>query len=460
MSAYKETWDTIRATLNEERISAKGRVPVQDTTFLPAALEVIERPVSPTGRVTSWALLAGFCALSAWLTFGRVDIVVTGDGELKPSANVQIVQPSEAGVIRQILVRDGQRVKKGQTLVVLDPAIIDAEIAQSQSALIGIELTAARSRAVLNALSGAGFSFAAPQGASAQDISDHIALGRAELARMRSEKSTQYSDYQAAAAAAIAARNDASKIAESMPLLDQQLAANESLLEKGYVSKLRVLEMRRQRLVAERDRQSAIQTAAQAAARVRSTQSGATGTIQTSRAALLENLVAAETEIRLRRAELAKANSRFELRKIVAPVDGVVAQLAIHSEGGVVEAAKPLMVVVPEKGPMIASVKLPSSELAHVRVGQNVAVKIDAYAYNRYGTVPGRVLTIGADAIEDPKLGRVFPVQIAVERKNAPNMTLINGMGVTADVVTGDRTLLSYLTSSIASATREAGRER
>lgn len=458
MSAYAQTWASIREALEEDR-KRESRDRIAETTFLPAALELIEKPVSPLGRRTAYVLLAGLVALVLWLVLGSVDIVASANGKLSPQGSIKMIQPAEAGIVRRIYVKDGQKVTKGQLLVELDPTVSGTELGQSREALLVAELTVARARAVLDALEGKGFRFVAPQGATPQMIADHSSYARAQLSQLQSQSGEQSNSSQASALAAAEARTQARKIAESLPLLDQQLQANEKLLEKGYVSKLRVLELRRQRLAAERDREAALQTAARAAAEAGAARNRGAGASVGGRADLLQTLITAEAEVVQRRGELAKASQRAGFGRIVAPVSGTVSQLAVHTEGGMVEALRPIMAIVPNEG-LTAEAMLSNSDVGFVRVGQEVAVKVHAYPYSRHGTIPGKVVSVGADAVADEQKGLVYPVRVQLNAKDAKRFTLRPGMEITVDVRTGSRRLIDYLISPIESARTTAARER
>ena len=129
MSAYGETWASLRAALHRE---ARRTHDVAQTEFLPAALELVERPVSPLARRTALVLGLGLLVLIGWLVLGRVDIVATAEGSLEPAGHVQLVQPPMPGIVRRLLVRDGQKVKQGQLLVELDPRISGAQTGQGR----------------------------------------------------------------------------------------------------------------------------------------------------------------------------------------------------------------------------------------------------------------------------------------------------------------------------------------
>lgn len=454
----------VKQALAAEKARAQRIVQVHETGFLPAALEVVERPISPTARVTAWVLLAGVLLLVLWLVLGRIDIVATAPGKIIPAEHIKMIQPADAGVVRQILVHDGDKVKKGQPLVILDPTASSAELEQARKAYETAELDAARGRAVLNALNGQPFVFQAPPGTSPLVAETHRSLAAAQLQQIQSGFSAGGASSAAASAAAAEARINAAKLSETIPLLKEQLAANEKLLAKGFVSKLRVIEMRRQYLGAIRDREIATSTLAGAGAQAASASAGAAQTSAQLRADLLSQVNKAESDVVLRREELVKAERRANLQRLVSPVDGTVAQLAIHTEGGVVEAAKPIMAIVPSSGQLVAEVKLQNSDIGFVQEGQEVAIKLDAFPFTRHGTIKGKVLSISSDAVVDEKLGPVYVTRVALSKtkvdRGDKEVPILPGMVATADIKTGRRSFMSYLLSPIEQATQEAARER
>ena len=464
MNAITRQWDLVRTSLADEKARGKGLFATDEVAFLPAALEIIETPVSPTARATTWVLLAALAFTICWLVFGKVDVVASATGRLIPADSVKLIQPAAPGVVRAILVRDGQRVRAGQPLVRLDPTISTAEAIQAQKALEMALLDAARGRAILSALDGHGLAFAAPPGTAPDVAATQLALARAQLANIQAIAGTHRADQQASVAARDEARIQAAKLSETLPLLDEQIAANEQLLAKGYVSKLKVIEMRRQRLAAARDRDAAVETANRATAQMAGAGSGMAQGNAEARSRVLTDLAKAESDAKLRREELAKATQKSSLQTLVSPVEGTVAQLAIHTLGGVVEATKPVMVIVPDGGRLIGDVKILNKDVGFVRAGQPVAVKLEAFPFTRYGALIGSIQNISADAIEDDKLGLVYPARVILDpptsTKKRGGLKPSVGMQIVADVRTGRRSILSYLVSPIDQTSREAGRER
>jgi hemolysin D len=464
MNAITANWAHVRAALAADRAREAERLRVDDAAFLPAALEVIERPVSPTARLTGRVMAAGVAVLAAWLVFGKTEIVAAATGQIVPIGQTQLVQPAEAGVVRRILVHDGDHVVKGQPLVLLDPTVSAAEATQAAKAYESAAFDAARARAVIDALDGKPLVVVAPPGSEPATIATQQELARARLADARASIAAAASSAAIASADIASARAEVAKYDTSLPLLDQQLAANEQLLAKGYVSRLKVLDMRRQRIAEIGARQASLLAIRRAAATAGSAATTTGKARADARAALMDELVKAEGDMRLRREEMNKAQVHAGFQALRAPVTGTVGQLTLHTEGGVVEAAKPIMTVVPSDGKLIAEVKLLNRDAGFVHVRQPVAVKLDAYPFSRYGTVPGRVVAVSPDAVPDDKLGPVYMVRVALDRtridRDGRAVTLTPGLTATADIVTGRRSYMSYLTSPVAEAGGSALKER
>jgi hemolysin D len=463
MNALTRHWTAVRDALDNERARSRRVLRTEETDFLPAALEVVERPVSPTARVTAWLLLGLLAVALLWLVLGQVDVVASAPGKLVPADDVKLIQPGAAGIVHAILVRDGQSVRSGQPLVELDPTVSDADMAQAGKALETAMLDAARLHAVLSALDGQGLRFTAPAGTTADVAATQIALARAQLAEIQAAGRTHAADTQVAQAARAEAQIEAAKLTETLPLLDEQIAANEKLLEKGYVSKLRVIEMRRQRLSAARDRDAALATARKAEAQIAVAGGNSSQSTAEARARVLADLAKAESDARQRKEELTKATKRGSLQRLVSPVDGTVTQLAVHTVGGVVEAAKPIMVIVPARGKLVAEVAIANKDVGFVSAGQPVALKIEAFPFTRYGAVQGRLEQISSDAIQDEKRGLIYTARVALDRatiqRDGATVALTPGMAVTADIRTGRRSLASYLLSPIDEIRKTAARE-
>ena len=162
--------------------------------------------------------------------------------------------------------------------------------------------------------------------------------------------------------------------------------------------------------------------------------------------------------------ELTKADRRQSQQVVRSPADGLVQQLAVYSEGAVLKAADPILVVVPADGGIEMEARILNKDAGFVRVGQGVAVKLDAFPFTRYGSVPGTVRSISRDAVEDKDLGPVYVATILLSRTSIEadgrRYALTPGLAATADIRTGSRRIISYLVSPLQTTVSQAGRER
>jgi hemolysin D len=463
MSAIAQHWSTIRTALAEDRAERRSKRPSLEHGFLPGALEVIERPVSPTARVTAWLLLGGLAVTGGWLVLGRVDVVASAEGRTVPAESVKLVQSATGGVVRRIWVRDGDRVTRGQPLVDLDPTLSSADEAQARQALLAAEIDVARNAAIVDGLSGGRGIFAAPDGTPADVASTQRRLVAAQLAGARAAEAGLAAARRSALSDAQAASEQVRTYAANQPLLDRQVAAIETLAQRGYASGMRVLEMQRQRRaesgnrdVAQAQRSRGLAEAGRYAEELQRSR-------QQARQMALADLAKAQAEAMQRREELTKAQQHSRMQRLVAPVDGTVQQLAVHTLGGVVEPVRALMVVVPD-GTVTVEAKLLNRDIGFVRPGQGVAVKLEAYPFTRYGTVPGHIVSVSRDAVQEDKGPSYYVARIALDRRTIDvagrAVPLAPGLTATADIRTGERRLIEYLIDPVSRDVSEAARER
>lgn len=464
MSAWAHNWRVLRAALKADRAERKAKRPSADVTFLPAALEVIETPVSPTARITARVLMIGLLVTIAWLILGRVDVVASAPGKIIPSGSVKIVQSAGSGVVRAIHVRDGDRVAKGQVLVELDTTLSGADLQQARKGLLAIELDIARNRAIFDALSGRKGRFEAPLGTPPEValtqqrlVSAQVGAVFATTASLAAARSSSLSDAAAAAA-------QARRLAETGPILDRELEAMRRLDAKGYAPGMRLLELQRQR----RGEAGDLEVAGAQQARGQSDALKLGRQIEETRAeaqrVALADLAKAESEAILRREEVKKAERRTGLQALRAPESGTVQQLALHTLGGVVEPARTLMVIVPGNGGVEVEAKILNKDSGFVHDGQYVVVKVEAFPFTRYGSLSGRVVSISRDAVPDAKLGSTYVARIIIPDPtimvDGRRTRLSSGLGVTADIRTGSRRIISYLLSPVQTSIAQAARER
>lgn len=178
----------------------------------------------------------------------------------------------------------------------------------------------------------------------------------------------------------------------------------------------------------------------------------------------LDALNEADANYRLRAEEVKKAEDKAALTTLMSPIDGVVAQLKVHTIGAVVRPADPIMVIVPRDSDLMVEAMVLNRDAGFIREGQSVEVKLEAFPFTRYGIVPGKIERISRDSVQDEKLGLVFPAQVSLSRSainvDGKAVKLEPGLAATAEIKTGTRRIIEYLLSPLARRVQEAGRER
>lgn len=455
--------EVVRDALRAER--ERVRTPrIEESAFLPAALEVAERPVSPTLRATAWLLIVGLIATILWLVLGKVDVVATAQGRIIPAGEVKLIQSAGSGTVRAIYVHDGDHVQKGQPLLDLDPTLSGADLAQTQKSLLAAETDVARNRTIADALAGH------PSVLSlTSDVPSDVQTTQRRLIQAQlSEVDANVASLTAARAAALqdarAASATANRLARTTPILDREIAAMNALDAKGYAPGLRLMELQRQRDQEIGDRQVALAQQAKSEEDATKIAKQIADVRETARRGALADLSKAEAEAIVRREDVVKADRRSRLQRLVSPVDGTVQQLAIHTLGGVVEPARNLMVVVPAGSNLEVEAMVRNRDVGFVHEGQPVTVKIDAFPFTRFGTVPGVIKTLSRDAVGNGKERAAYVARIALYQTSinaeGSNILMTPGLTVAADIRTGKRRIISYLFSPLSGAVEQAGRER
>lgn len=250
-----------------------------------------------------------------------------------------------------------------------------------------------------------------------------------------------------------AARLSASKLEQMLPITRRITSDYARLAEQGLVPKHHYLNKQQEQMEQERqltEQQSRIlelTSARQAAQQQRET------TLAQNRRAMLDLLHQSEQKAAALQQELHKAERLDSLTRLTAPVDGTVQQLAIHTAGGVVTEAQPLMVLVPRDQPIEIEAQLENKDIGFVHPGQDVAVKIEAFNFTKYGVLHGKVLSLSEDAIEDEKRGLLYSLHIELNqnhiRVGSEDLPLTPGMAVRAEIKTDRQRVIDYFLSPL-----------
>ena len=455
-AVFRAAWSARRELAGPKRLA-------DEAAFLPAALSLQETPVHPAPRRVAIAICALFVIGLLWAALGRIDIVAVAPGRIVVSDNTKLVQPLEAGVVRRVLVKDGDAVLAGQVLIELDATGASADQASIQEQLAAATSEEQRTAALLDALrsgspparthrtdADADAPEAAQLQAEWQDITARLARLRAEFTRRQAEAST--------VKALIA------KLQATLPIAEQREGDFKRLTEQGFISGHATQDRTRERIEQERDLATQRARLAETLAAVDEAAHTRSAYLAETQRQLADRHALAATKIQQLMQEQAKTEHRHRLALLAAPVAGTVQQLAVHTEGGVVTPAQVLMVIVPSEARVRAEVVIDNKDIGFVHPGQAAAIKLETFPYTRYGTVPATVQSVTADAVNDEKRGAIFPATLALEHDtidiDGKHIRLSPGMNLTAEVKTGHRRVIDYLLSPVERALSESLGER
>lgn len=464
MNALLRHLSVLKESLKLERKRAAEARPREHTDFLPAVLEVLETPPNPLGRTILWSLLAFLAIAIAWSCLGHIDVVAAAQGKLIPRGRVKVIQAADAGVVRAIRVTDGQAVKAGEPLIVLDPTLTEADASQARESLFVAQIDRARAQALVEAAGGLPGTFHAPENTPQAIASVQRSLVAARIAEHRTAVSALQEERAQRAAELAMVGAEVQKIDQQLPLAEEQLSSLEKLDKDGLVPRLRVVETKervvglRQDLIIRREE----------LAKTRAALAGVDSQIGKLRsefhAQALDALTEADANYRLRAEEVRKAEDKASLTVLTSPIDGVVAQLAVHTLGAVVKPADALLVVVPKDEELIVEAMVLNKDIGFVHEGQPAEVKLEAFPFTRYGVIPGTVERISRDSVENKELGLVFPCLVKLSRAHIDiglkPIALEPGFAATAEIKTGRRRIIEFLLSPLSRRLQEAGRER
>lgn len=253
------------------------------------------------------------------------------------------------------------------------------------------------------------------------------------------------------------------------PLVEALRAALASPLkpetqDRNFVSRHGYLEQEQARIEQERDLAAQQAKLEEIRAAMLESQRQRAALIAETRRATLDALNQAEQKVASLSQELLKAENRGRLMRLTTPVGGVVQQLAVHTVGGVVTPAQPLLVIVPNDNPLEVEVFVDNKDIGFVHAGQEVEIKVEIFPFTRYGTLHGTLIQVSSDAIQDEKRGLVYAARVKMARTtleiDGRIVNLTPGMAVTVEIKTGKRRVIEYFLSPLLQYKDESLRER
>ncbi len=370
-----------------------------------------------------WVCMLGFSGLVGWASVARVDQVTRVQGQVIAAGRTQQIQSTDGGVIAQLLVKEGQSVTAGQKLAVLETKRAQVAVNDSQSRVAA--LMAARTRLYAE-MQQQPLVFSSDLQAYPEYLQNQRALY---------QRRKQAIDEEIAA------------LKRLLKLARDELAMNEKIFSFGDVSQADILRLQRQ--VADLD------------AQIVNRQNRYFEEAQ-------QELTKVQEELDTQTEQLRDREQVLSHTELVAPVDGLVKNISVHTLGGVLRQAETLMELVPTNSQLIVEVKISPADIAYVQMGQSALIKLDAYDYSIFGSLHGKVTYISPDTLrEDTPQGAAYSYRAHIQvtppdpKDTRSSQIMIRpGMTASVEIKSRDRTVLSYLTKPIVKTWDESLGER
>ena len=434
---------------------------MQDYDFYPPATEILEKPPSPAGRLLVWVIVSLFVLALGWSFIGEIDEVVVAQGKVIPVGYTKILQAEDKGIVKNILVKNGQHVQQGEVLLELDPTYSESDLQTLKKNIAFYELNMERINAELN---NQPFVVNANIQADDKDRNQQLSLYRSRQQEKRAKLdyyNAQINQKQDAVKVAYAAL---SKNEQQYLLAKAKEESTQKLWDENAIAYFQVLDYRGQRIEYE---QNINMIRAQLNAAETDVKAGLQQKAQFEaewNRQLQEEMLNCRKECQeLKQAER-KADLKNRLIVIKSPVDGVVHQLEIHTLGAVVQAAEPLLSIVPEGTPMEIEAWMENKDVGFVHLQQEVEVKVEAFNFQKFGVLQGKVREISADSIEDKQRGQIYRVMISLDTEklymDKKELPIYPGMNVSAEIKTRKKRIIDFFLEPFQTYKSEALRER
>lgn len=414
-------------------------------------------------RITLWAILGFFIIMIAWASLADIDEVTRGDGKAIPSSRLQKIQNLEGGIVAEVFVHEGEVVKAGAPLLRLDDTRFRSNAGESEADRLALEARIQRLTAQLDNKETLTLS---PE---ILNKTPDIANGEMELfasvnKRIQSElsglneqlvqKKQELLDYQAKGA----------QYRRSLGLLQQEISMSEPLVAKGAISKVEVLRLRRSEVETRGQLESVTLAVPRAEAAIKEIESKINETRGHYRSEALSQLNEARTELSKIEASGKAIEDRVNRTLVTSPVRGIVQQLMVNTIGGVIQPGNDLVEIVPLDDTLLVEAKIRPQDIAFLRPGQEAMVKFTAYDYTIYGGLKAKLEQISPDTVTDKDGKSFYVIRLRTEKNHLGSdekpLIIIPGMVASVDIITGKKTILSYLLKPILRAKAEAFRER
>lgn len=413
-------------------------------------------------RFTLWAIGAFFLFFILWAGLANIDEVTRGDGKAIPSSRLQKIQNLEGGIITEVFIREGQVVNAGDPLLRLDDTRFASNVGETEADRLALLSRIERLNAEIN-----GQELVLSEEITTQ--APKIAAGEKELYNSRRQQLhneisgleeqliQRQQELRDFSAKEIQFRN-------SLGLLQQEIKMSEPLIAEGAISKVEVLRLRRAEVETRGQLDSIKLSIPRAESAIKESENKIEETRSRYKSEALSQLSEAQTSLNKIEATGKALEDRVNRTLVVSPVRGIVQQVLVNTIGGVIQPGSDLVEIVPLDDKLLVEAKIRPQDIAFLHPGQDAIIKLTAYDYTIYGGLKGQLEQISPDTVTDKEGNSFYIIRLRTDKNYLGSadkpLLIIPGMVASVDIITGRKTILSYLLKPIIRAKAEALRER
>jgi len=436
----------------------------RETEFLPAILEVTETPPSPTGRLVMWSILILIVVALAWSFIGHINEVAVAAGKVIPSGQIKTIQVKNKGIIKEINVEEGQLVKEGDALIVLDPTTTSADYDSLRKRAAYYKLDIQRLTAELTQQP---FTPEEDPDLEAHDLAAEMALYQSRTSDYRTQRQSREDIIAQRVARLQATQASYEKYAEVLAIAQEKEARLTELSEQNAISEFQLLEQQRETIEYAKNAQAELDSLNSIRAEIAEAQQNLANVDAAYHKDIMTALVDAKKEYYAIVESIKKAEEDSRMAVIYAPISGRVYNLTVHTLGGIVTDAQPLMQIVPEDSKLEFEVYADNKDIGFIKVGQEAEVKVETYNFQKFGMYKAEVQEISADAVNEPndQLRNMKFKLLLDPTSNDINVygqpaKLEVGMNVSAEIKIKEKRIIDFFLDPFRRYTSEALRER
>ena len=441
-----------------------GKEGKKETEFLPAILEVTETPPSPTGRVMMWSILIIIVVAFLWSVFGHINEVAVATGKVIPTGQVKTVQVKNKGIVKEIYVEEGDHVEQGQKLLVLDPTSTDADVTSLESRVAYYELDIARLNAELN---GTPFIPAANSSLSPSDLESEIALYNARVSQYQTTLNASKNAVEQKKAQLSVENANLVKYEGMLQIAEDKETRLQNLVDQNAIAVFQLLGQQSETINLRETTEAQRKAVIKAQEELNEAENKLESVTANYQKDINEHLVESRKQLYSYVEELKKATENQRLSVITAPATGRVYNLSVHTVGGIVTDAQPLMMVVPDGVGIELEVWADNKDVGFIKVGQTAEVKIMSFNFQKYGVLEAVVEDVGADAYDDSRdLEKNKKYRLLLKLKQdvfdvaGEEVSVTPGMEATAEIKIKEKRIIEFFLDPFRRYTNEALRER